>query len=238
MHKLHIGALGTLGVITQATFKLAPLPHTSATGVLEAATAATACELVMGARDAGLAIEAAEVLAPRLARTIANVDGWCALVRVAGSQAAADRTLRELRAIAQTLGVSGENAAGGETWAAWSSTIANAGTTGRVSVAPTRVADTLDAMTEVLSEASVSATVSAGLIRFAVERASIDELERARAVAEAQGGFLLIDAAPPEVKAQIDVFGAPRSDFPIMQRLKQQFDPNGTLSPGRFIGRL
>jgi FAD/FMN-containing dehydrogenase len=37
---------------------------------------------------------------------------------------------------------------------------------------------------------------------------------------------------------QIDVFGPLRPDFPIMRRLKQQFDPDGVLAPGRFMGRL
>jgi glycolate oxidase FAD binding subunit len=84
--------------------------------------------------------------------------------------------------------------------------------------------------------------VSAGLIRATLEpthsiRAST-LLESARDVVARRGGSLLVDAAPLSLKRQIDVFGPLRNDFPIMKRLREEFDPNRTISPGRFIGRL
>jgi len=48
----------------------------------------------------------------------------------------------------------------------------------------------------------------------------------------------VIDAAPVAIKRQIDVFGPPRADIAIMRRLKEQFDPQRLLSPGRFMGRI
>jgi glycolate oxidase FAD binding subunit len=61
---------------------------------------------------------------------------------------------------------------------------------------------------------------------------------QAREIAVRHDGYTIIDAAPPGAKASLDVFGPPRSDFAIMRRLKEQFDPHRTLSPGRFAGRL
>ena len=49
---------------------------------------------------------------------------------------------------------------------------------------------------------------------------------------------MIVDAAPMSLKRQIDVFGPLRPDFAIMRRLKEEFDPKRTLSPGRFVGRL
>jgi glycolate oxidase FAD binding subunit len=43
---------------------------------------------------------------------------------------------------------------------------------------------------------------------------------------------------PPELKSEINVWGEPSGDFPLMQKLKNVFDPGGTLSPGRFMGGL
>jgi len=40
------------------------------------------------------------------------------------------------------------------------------------------------------------------------------------------------------VKTAVDVFGPQRPDFELMRRIKEQFDPQGVLSPGRFVGRL
>jgi len=42
----------------------------------------------------------------------------------------------------------------------------------------------------------------------------------------------------PDLKRRIDVFGDQPPSFPLMRAIKQQFDPNGILSPGRFVGRL
>jgi glycolate oxidase FAD binding subunit len=43
---------------------------------------------------------------------------------------------------------------------------------------------------------------------------------------------------PPELKSEINVWGAPPADFSLMQKLKSVFDPRGILNPGRFMGGL
>ena len=48
----------------------------------------------------------------------------------------------------------------------------------------------------------------------------------------------VVEDAPPEVKRGIDVFGPEPSSLPLMRSIKAQLDPNGVLSPGRFVGRL
>jgi FAD/FMN-containing dehydrogenase len=63
-------------------------------------------------------------------------------------------------------------------------------------------------------------------------------IERALAAATRLGGTLQVQFCPPELKRQIDVFGPPPPSFPLMRAIKQQFDPNNVLSPGRFVGRL
>ncbi|HEY8741823.1 MAG TPA: FAD-linked oxidase C-terminal domain-containing protein, partial [Chloroflexota bacterium] len=45
-------------------------------------------------------------------------------------------------------------------------------------------------------------------------------------------------AAPLDAKHRLDVWGPPPAGFPLMQRIKEQFDPQSTLNPGRFLGRL
>jgi glycolate oxidase FAD binding subunit len=48
----------------------------------------------------------------------------------------------------------------------------------------------------------------------------------------------VIEWCPTELKRRVNVWGEPREDFPLMQRLKKVFDPQGILSPGRFVGGL
>jgi FAD/FMN-containing dehydrogenase len=61
--------------------------------------------------------------------------------------------------------------------------------------------------------------------------------ELRRQALEARGS-LVIERCPIELKRSIDVWGEPGSDFYLMQRLKQQFDPKGVFVQGRFLGGL
>jgi glycolate oxidase FAD binding subunit len=40
------------------------------------------------------------------------------------------------------------------------------------------------------------------------------------------------------VKTALEVWGPTPSSFALLQALKHRFDPEGVLSPGRFIGGL
>jgi hypothetical protein len=42
----------------------------------------------------------------------------------------------------------------------------------------------------------------------------------------------------PATMAGIDAWGATGDSFPLMLAVKRQFDPNGTLNPGRFVGGI
>lgn len=51
------------------------------------------------------------------------------------------------------------------------------------------------------------------------------------------GGACVIQTAPLATRRATDVWG-PVSGMPIMRRLKQEFDPDHLLAPGRFVGGL
>jgi glycolate oxidase FAD binding subunit len=44
--------------------------------------------------------------------------------------------------------------------------------------------------------------------------------------------------APDWLKERCNVWGPPRPDFPLMQRVKASFDPQNIFAPGRFVGGL
>ena len=55
----------------------------------------------------------------------------------------------------------------------------------------------------------------------------------------AEGGSLVVERAPLGLKRAADVWGpVPETAFAVMKRLKAEFDPRGTLNPGRFVGGL
>jgi glycolate oxidase FAD binding subunit len=40
------------------------------------------------------------------------------------------------------------------------------------------------------------------------------------------------------MKDELDVWGTLKDALPLMQRIKQKFDPGQTLNPGRFVGGI
>jgi FAD/FMN-containing dehydrogenase len=63
-------------------------------------------------------------------------------------------------------------------------------------------------------------------------------IDTAVAAGVAHGGAeVRFEELPLEAKQERDVFGDPGPRLPLLSSLKRQFDPTGTLNPGRFQGR-
>jgi len=52
------------------------------------------------------------------------------------------------------------------------------------------------------------------------------------------GGNTVIQNAPTDLKPKLKIWGETGSDLVVMKRLKNQLDPNHVMSPGRFVGEL
>jgi glycolate oxidase FAD binding subunit len=60
-----------------------------------------------------------------------------------------------------------------------------------------------------------------------------------RRALEAEGGNLIVERGPIELKTECDVWGGIKPEImAIMRRMKAEFDPAGVLNPGRFVGGL
>ena len=54
----------------------------------------------------------------------------------------------------------------------------------------------------------------------------------------ARGGGLVVVKAPPHLKGQIDAWGPAGDALGLMRRVKERFDPDRRMSPGRFVGGI
>jgi glycolate oxidase FAD binding subunit len=227
--KLHIGALGTTGVIVQVSFKIAPVPVRTATiavrGDLDALSGLA--NEVEGAR---LALQGCALSKP------AEADQWTLGLRFAAGAAAVERSLRETAALGSSRSLAAEDAEE----AVWPSLLLDHASGNLVvgaGVLPTDLAEVAQALAS--AGASVWALPGVGVMHAAwTGDVDVQRLRRLRELVETRHGALIIEKALVETKLAIDVWGKPRGDFALMQRLKQEMDPAAILNPGRYLGGI
>ena len=73
---------------------------------------------------------------------------------------------------------------------------------------------------------------------FAAEYEAGAALGRLRAEAERLGGSLILSACPAAWKPRLGVWGPPRPDWALAERVKAALDPGRVLNPGRFVGSI
>ncbi|HYV64612.1 MAG TPA: hypothetical protein VE964_00125, partial [Myxococcales bacterium] len=79
-------------------------------------------------------------------------------------------------------------------------------------------------------------TLGLGFAAGTVQERTASLLGDARAELVRRGGSLIVQASPDGFR--FEPWGPPPPSFSIMQRVKQNFDPDRRLNPGRFVGGL
>ncbi|MFO0908389.1 MAG: FAD-linked oxidase C-terminal domain-containing protein [Isosphaeraceae bacterium] len=89
---------------------------------------------------------------------------------------------------------------------------------------------------------SIACHAANGIVRahaLAPEAEAIaPEIDRLRALAVRHGGNLTLLRCPTTLKTRLKVWGEPRPDWSICERIKSALDPSGVMNPGRFIGTI
>jgi glycolate oxidase FAD binding subunit len=241
--KLMVGALGTLGMIEAATFRLHPVPETQTTMRARGLTAAQVRAIVAEMRERRL--EPAAVVA------LGEGGAWDLFVRFEGF-AAGVRQQRDRFAEA-----AGEVPCAADELSADDARLhrvrhdasrTSGSTCFKISALPAAfawlAAEVLPPLEGVLEGASgvFYPTLGLGFLTGdagdAGDAAITATIARARAALAPSRGSLVVQRCPLAMHATLDVWGPPPPAFPLMKRLKERFDPGGRLNPGRFVGGL
>lgn len=79
---------------------------------------------------------------------------------------------------------------------------------------------------------------NSGLLVVGMEKMSDEAWSRTCDLVEKNEGHLRLDKAPDEFKLGHDVFGSPTPQWKIMRRIKRGLDPHNIFSPGRLPGKV
>jgi glycolate oxidase FAD binding subunit len=229
--KLHIGALGSLGVIVQVSFKVSPLPSQALSLSGTSPNLASLLATALHARNRGLAVNGLAI------SRNAGTSAWTLFVRCAGGEAAVDRSRREVESFALTKGIAMQ-AAEASAWPTLPAFAPDHAIRVRASVLPNDVASMLEAL--VREDASIVAYPTAGVVygSWPAGGTTSAKLTGLRKRAESAHGALVLESAPADLKATTDTWGQSGPSYGLMQRLKTAFDPNNVLNPGRYLGGI
>lgn len=254
LNKLFVGSYGTLGVIVRINFKLRPRPEGEATVWLRGAAAES---VVTGAR----ALRASE-LRP-VACVLVNGGAGRALgfdaerpslfVRFIETEPAIRYQLDRLADIAAHHHLSLvrlDEARAARLWSTLASTrfLMTCEFILRLSVLPAQT-DSLftfchQELSRLTENPSVMAYLGTGIVRASgmLPRHRFpllaDTVRTLRAMCRGIGGHLLVEAAPADIKRDLDVWGEVGPTISLMRGLKQCFDPHHLFNPGRFVAGI
>jgi glycolate oxidase FAD binding subunit len=251
MPKLHVGALGTLGVVVAAHLRLQPVPAVEQTWLFEFESAEAALDSALQVLDAALTLSRVELL-----------DGG-ALAALAPGRAAGAGVAVTVGSVPEAVRAQGgriEDAcrrSGGHVVSlaepdAWWRAVADlswpAGPADLALRIGSRATDVvkalraLEAARDPGAAGRATAEVANGVLHAVVggpaALAAPAWLPRLRESLAGLEATVVVEHAPAECAAALDVWGDAGPALGLMRALKGELDPRGVLNPGRFVGGI
>jgi glycolate oxidase FAD binding subunit len=229
--KLVSGSHGTLAGIVDVTFKLVPIPQTSATLV---ASYANAAEL---ARDVA-ALDATQI--EPAAFDIRADDGETPFqlkLRIATSPAARDAQIAAARSLVSGQATILTDASEQTAWAEQLDVLSHGDATVRFSWLPSRLLQVLELLADLQRAGHVRVVfagrvMGAGVARLVGEQPALAAaVERLRASSDS--GNVVLLRGSRELKERVDVWGSERASDRVARAVKRSLDPVGILNAGR-----
>ncbi|RKU34331.1 hypothetical protein C6495_08010 [Candidatus Poribacteria bacterium] len=241
VNKLYIGSFGTLGILTEMTLKLSPIPARQALLTAQ-------FQDMQAAAKTGLSIVGSQTL-PDFVNLLVNSEhaGPTLVAGFGGDAETVTWQLEQARRIMELNGAIGVKEVEGESFQKLNDAIRafaeseNESRTVIVQVNLKRTDIAEFAENVLTNNAEMLALLGSGVLYLKMEQVEglAETLATLRERVVAAHGSLIIESAPPELKQQLDVWGpvAPRARN-LMQQLKARFDERNLLNPGRFVSGI
>jgi glycolate oxidase FAD binding subunit len=218
--RLYSGSYGTLVALADVTLKLMALPERTATLRATAVDLREALRIASELRATHLPLDALAVVTGAAAQRVGDAR-TSVFIRISGPDAAVERVTN---AVQERSGAAHFDAR------AWDAIASLPATSDRVARAGWPAGHDLPFGLDLSS-----AVIYPGSgIAFVLSALDVDAFGRMRASLEAADGALVVERADPEFKRAVGgAWGRPRVPLAIARALKDRFDPDGVLAPGR-----
>jgi glycolate oxidase FAD binding subunit len=266
--KLAVGSMGSLGIVCEMTFRLLPLPEKMETLLVSFGSFSDASAFVEGLFETTLLPASVDVMnrgAYSHLRMDGIPDfgpaGYVSAIALEGFEPAVERMRNEIAGMAEANGAGSVAGIHEERhllfWLAVSGLEqdlvekAPGHIRARINYPISEWRGVVGFAEAAFSDADLDYTIQAHagsgicLTNLLVDKedseginTTVTALESLLGHCRRVGGNLVIERAPAGVKRRLKVWGEAGSDFVVMKRVKDQIDPAGVMSPGRFIGGL
>ena len=259
LNKLYCGSLGTLGVISEVTFKLAP--HHPSSGAIIAGV--SSLEIACGISS----LLMSKVYGPQGIQILNNshqfytdsgpsdVGNYSLVIFFCGRAPAVARRVRDSVNLLEENGLVVQEKLSDDQADALIEHVNNLGHSDdnipeweiKVNIMPDNFLQIWRQCETLSRKATVEfiGDPGFGIIRILIPKCDdisdsslMTEVVSLREFVGGRNGTLMIERCPSSVKEHIDVWGGTNPELSVMERIKNQFDPNGTLNPCRFMGHI
>jgi glycolate oxidase FAD binding subunit len=237
--KLMGGSFGTLGIVTEATFKVRPIPPAYCLAVVPYALATEAFAAAYILNEA-LPLSNLEILSPALAARFNSTSQFLLLAGFSGSPLEIGYQAERIEDLLRARGEILDGSTALQNYERLRDLdFVSAPLAAQIAVPPAHLAQALETcgaefrahagsgVAQMLPRAELSAELAASTIA------------RWREVAHSARGNLRLISAAPAIRDALDFFDTPNGGaLALMRRLKLAFDPAGIFNPGCFVGGI
>jgi glycolate oxidase FAD binding subunit len=227
LHKLMTGAFGTLGLITEITFRLHSIPRHVQSFTIPSFDVEPLGQLLMKIRDSHLSTQSLQL------RSSSSSSGFALDVRLATLPEVICDQAVSLSKLARNVQLEASDSDSD----VWNARQEHFDQTDCFVVKATMLPSNISHVaTTIRTLGGTSVTQATGIMTASAPAAASSQLEHLREKLEAIGGSLTVLQHPAYANPVASTL--PSDTLPLMRELKHRFDPNRILNPGRFVGGI
>ncbi|MCP4756418.1 MAG: FAD-binding protein [Proteobacteria bacterium] len=238
--RLLAGSAGTLGFITEATFRIAALPERCTAVVAEGALKACSLTAAELNRSTLQPIFTASVPVEKTTHKV-GYGNWQLIVGFEGLSGAVAHQLDQAGAIPSAFGLEAIKRVDylptvgpfQETF----ETLEQGAFVLRADFPLNRLLDFVELLEEEATVVDTMVDLGCGRIRAGLESMNDEGWRHICEFSIKHGGHAILEKAPADFKEKQDVFGPPRPEWKLLHSIKQSLDPGNLFSPGRLPGK-